>query len=446
VGKASLNLLAIGMALVVAAGGCTLGPGAYNSSTDLQPGRTGSASPVHGREGDLSAATQRNDVSSDADSSADVKNLVHYGGQDAGAVRQASGVFGGSEAVKSISSTIKEGFHKVSDMLTSPRPAKPAHDAVSLSTEAKPSAKLYVAMARLSAQSGQVAEAEQHYQRALRLDPRHADALVGYAHLKDRQGKLVEATQLYQQAAHARPREPSILNDLGLCFARRGMLSQSRGALEAAIRLQPHKELYRNNIAMVLIEMGNIDAALSHLKVVQSEAVACYRVGYILQKRGDSEAAAKFFAKALEKDRSLTAAKLWLDELARRPAAGGQPVPQVARDPRLGPGPMTTPGQPALRRQAAGQGGRSVAPLPPGSAPPQAEATRVRQLPPVNQRPSTTGPQLRQVPGQTPGSQPAPLPPTASSGQPIPGGQPSRSGLPVVHPLPPVHAAAGPLP
>jgi Tfp pilus assembly protein PilF len=446
VGRTSLNLLPIGIALVIAAGGCNLGPNAYDSGTDLQRGRIGSASRVDGPDGGLSVATDQGHLPGDVSPSSDVRSLVHYDGQGPGAVRQTSGVFGGSEAVKSISSSIKEGFHKVSDMFTPATPPKPADDAISLSNQPKPSARLYVAMARLAERSGKVGDAERHYQRALRLEPRHAGALVGYARFKDRQGKLDEAAQIYQQAAQASPKDASILNDLGLCFARRGLLGQSRAALEGAIRLEPNKELYRNNIAMVLVEMGDVDAALAHLRAVQSEAVAYYRVGYILEKRGDSEAAAGFFAKALQKNPSFAAAQLWLEEIRRRPAAGSPSAPQVAKDPRSGPGPTTAPGQPALRRQAVSPGGRPMAPLPAGNARPPAETTRVRQLPPVYQRPSAKAPQLRPVPGQTPGSQAAPLPPTTSSSRPIPGGQPSRSGIPVVHPLPPVADAARPSP
>jgi len=294
-------------------------------------------------------------------------------------------------------------------------PVKPAKDAVSLASKATPSADLYVAAARLSERSGKVAEAERQYQQALQVDARHVGALIGYARLKDRQGQMREATQWYQRAAKAHPGEASIFNDLGICLARQRMFPASIAALERAIELDPKKPLYRNNIAMVLVENGQIDAALTHLKAVQTEAVAHYNVGYVLQKKGDSEAARWHFAKAGEKDPSLAAAKAWLNKTETQPP--GTNGPCFARCPSV---PADAAPRIASERRLDRQFGE--------------EASSVRPLPPLSAQPPRATSRLEGPPAATRRAELAPLPPPSSV---------VRPGTSLVHPLPPVGPVGG---
>ena len=64
------------------------------------------------------------------------------------------------------------------------------------------------------------------------------------------------------------------------------MFEKSTAALDEAVRIQPAVVLYRNNIAMVLVDLGQIEAAYSHLAAVHPEAVAHYNLGYLLLKKG----------------------------------------------------------------------------------------------------------------------------------------------------------------
>jgi len=317
----------------------------------------------------------------------------------------------------------------------------PASDPVSLANKAKPSAELYLATARFSEQSGKTAEAEKLYQKALRVDSRHAEALVGYARLKDRQGRMDEATRLYRRAAEAHPKNASILNDLGLCLARQRKFGEAIAALQRAIHLAPKKWLYRNNLAMVLVETGKADAAVAQLMAVQEEAVAHYNVAYILQKKGDSEAATRHFAIALQRNPSLEEARIWLAKLGHQPASIGEPAPRIASEPSPAPMPRATPAEPT----PAGSG-----PAAPGAPPaphrqarqPWAHQPPESRLPPVPDRASvapaaqpTVGPIATDPPGF---SHVAPLPPPMSIGRPTQGGPTNRNGAPVVSPLPPI--------
>ncbi|NQT15570.1 MAG: tetratricopeptide repeat protein, partial [Planctomycetes bacterium] len=329
-------------------------------------------------------------------------------------------------------------------------PQGPTHDGVSLSSKSTPSADLHVAAARMSEGAGQLAEAGTHYQQALAIDSRHADALVGYARLKDSQGFPDQALALYQTAAKAHPGNASVFNALGLTYARQRKFNESITTMEQAVRLEPKKGLYRNNIAMVLVEMGDAEGALAHLKTIQSEAVAHYNVGYILQKKGDSKAAAVHFAKAAEQDPSLSEAGVWLARLQAKPPQAAQPKSRIASpaSPRIA--------EPASRiasdRQTvapysavlgipapAAHTGAPASPPPfvkPPPVVPEIRQDHERPKPILERLPPVPQPLTFSLPAHQTG--PAPLPPPCLIGRGNHEGQPVSNSRPTVHALPPV--------
>lgn len=309
---------------------------------------------------------------------------------------------------KAVTDAFHKGVDKVSDAFTPPSRSERTHDPVSLAAKGKPSPDLHLAAARMAEETGNLPEAEAQYQRALKLDSKHAPALVEYARFKDRRGDLDEAVELYQRAARVSPQDASTFNDMGLCLARQRNYPDAIVALKRATVLDPKKWLYRNNIAMVLVEMGQVDAAVSHLTAVQEPAVAYYNVGYILQKKGDRAGAAGMFAKALGEKPSLAEARIWLERLSRPEAPTGGPAPRLARDSRAsvrGPAAETpSPLAPAS----------PVAPVPSGS--------RQSDFP-------------RNPPAAPSASRVAPLPPVSAAGRPL-SSRAGRGDPPVVHPLP----------
>jgi Tfp pilus assembly protein PilF len=198
-----------------------------------------------------------------------------------------------------------------------PKPAvKDAPDPLNLDTPSRPSAELHVVMARLAEQQGNQLEAENRYRKALELDPGQVSALVGYARLRERQGRHEQALGLYQRAANVAPDDASVHNDYGLCLAHQRMWKGSLAALEKAIRLDPSNVRYRNNISTVLVELGHLNQAHTHLVAAHGEAVANYNLGYLMHKKGYRRAAIAYFTRALDKDAGLESARRWLEHLA----------------------------------------------------------------------------------------------------------------------------------
>jgi tetratricopeptide (TPR) repeat protein len=332
---------------------------------------------------------------------------------------------------ESITSPFKQGFDKLGRALN-PKPSASVpgieDDAVSLKGKAKPGPELFVAVARLYEQAGKMAEAEQQYQLALKEKPNDLPALLGYAHLKDRLGKPSEAIQLYQRAAKAHPQQAPVYNDLGLCYARQDRLDEAVVALKRATELDPKNLLYRNNIATVMVDQGNSREAFAQLREAHGDAAAYYNMGYLLNKKGETQAAIRNFAMALKADPSMDAAQRWVEYLQRATAQSQLPQPPVA-----------TAARTANKRQGTGDGQDRYRP---GVSYLGSTAT-AGGLPPV----------LPREDGFMPSDKPAPrrLPPTISRqpalDAPLPGISYESSGAPAA-PMPPpsTNAALRPLP
>ncbi len=171
---------------------------------------------------------------------------------------------------------------------------------------------LYVSMAQLSDQGGNTAHARAMYQKALSLDAKNLDAMLGLARMEDREGNLPEALQVYQQAVSLHPQDARAYNDLALCQARCGEMQKSYQALDQAVRINPEKQLYRNNIAKVLIEMNQVDQAVAHMSAVCEPDVTNYNMAVLLAERGRMPEAVSFLQKALVANPQMTDASTLL--------------------------------------------------------------------------------------------------------------------------------------
>jgi Tfp pilus assembly protein PilF len=169
----------------------------------------------------------------------------------------------------------------------------------------KPTPELLVATAKMSERQGQHDAARRQYQQAVIAAPNSVTALRAAAHFEDRQGEFPAAEHLYRRAMAASNGDASTLNDLALCVARQGKLEESKSLLQQAVAQHPQKALYRNNLATVFVELGDERAALGELMAVHPPAAAHFNVATLLEQRGQSDAAASYFAQAASIDPSL---------------------------------------------------------------------------------------------------------------------------------------------
>jgi tetratricopeptide (TPR) repeat protein len=299
-----------------------------------------------------------------------------------------------AQAQQTASSSNQSWWDSMCDKIVHPfGPPKPsAHvpgpedDAVSLKAKGKAGPALHVAIAQLHEQSNKMAEAELEYQLALKEKPDFLPALLAYAHLQDQLGKPKEAIELYQRAVQAYPQQASVHNNLGLCYARQNRLDDALAALGRAVQLDAKNPLYRNNIAAVLVDQGRVNEAFAHLRAAHGDAAAYYNLGYLLNKKGQPQAALQHFRLALQADPSMDAARRWVlhlqqaqaqARLASNPIAAGVRVitpplqrnelarPEESTPQRLPPALPHASDDAVLPGVAYGASAPATAPLPP---------------------------------------------------------------------------------
>ncbi len=318
-------------------------------------------------------------------------------------IARAQGQYGEKQSITdSISSSFKRGYDKVAETISPQKEIPREADPIALSTESQVRPKTHIVVARKYEEAGNLAKADEHYQKALELSPDHLGALLGAALVKDRMKQPQEALTIYRRAAKAHPEHPSIYNNLGLFYNRHGMLPEAATQLKHAISIEPDRPNYRNNIAIVLVKMGRDKEAFEQLRAVQNEGDAYYNVGYLVLERGDPQAAARYLTTALRRDPSLSDARqllAWMSEstqYARRPTTGtrlgNRPVSpgttydgrstarQIPAPPKIDAPVAPTP-TPTPTRQI------TIVPRVPSSAP--ANPPSPKRLPPTSLRSST---------------------------------------------------------
>jgi Flp pilus assembly protein TadD len=220
--------------------------------------------------------------------------------------------------VDKFSASVKSGTSKMAAAMT-PKPSQqPDRDT---SPNGEPGPNVFVAVAQMHERTGKYDEAEAHYRKALAVDAKHLDALVGFARLEDRRSNFEAATRLYRRAIKMHPKNASVHNDLGLCYHRRGMLPDATRELKRAVELDGVNKLFRNNLAAVYVEQDQHDLALAQLTAAHGSAVGHYNLGYLLVQKGNRREALDHFRKAGQIDHNLIAAEQWVAKLSLPPGA-----------------------------------------------------------------------------------------------------------------------------
>lgn len=243
--------------------------------------------------------------------------------------------------LKRFSNSSQAPHSNPSDTLALDRPTGPA------------TGELAVMLAKAAEQKGDLAGAREHLQKALAATPGDVNVLRHYGRLEDRQGRLADAEKLYQQAVASNPGHAAAMNDLALCYARQNKLSESASVLEQAIALRQDKPLYRNNIAKVLIELGEVERAKSHLITAHGPAAGNFNLGQLLAAGGKTRQATIALQQSIASDPNFAPAQAALAKI--QPAAPQTASPMVAQGTVSQPAPQQPVPQQPVPQQPAQQ-------------------------------------------------------------------------------------------
>lgn len=111
-----------------------------------------------------------------------------------------------------------------------------------------------------------VEQAREAYERAVGLDPSHADAHVNLGRLLHEGNAPAAAEKHYRAAMEADPEHPTAPFNLGVALEDLGRLSAAMDAYKRAIELDPANSDAHYNLAGLYERRGEKAAALRHLK------------------------------------------------------------------------------------------------------------------------------------------------------------------------------------
>ena len=112
--------------------------------------------------------------------------------------------------------------------------------------------------------------AKDAYERAIAVDPDHADAHVNLGRLLHEQGATAEAEQHYRAAFESNPDHDTAAFNLGVALEDLGRIDDALAAYATAIALDPDNADAHYNLAGIYEQRGDKQTALQHLKVYRA--------------------------------------------------------------------------------------------------------------------------------------------------------------------------------
>lgn len=115
-------------------------------------------------------------------------------------------------------------------------------------------------------ETGAPAEARDAYERALGLDPRHADAHVNLGRLLYEANEVVDAVEHYRKALALKRNHPTAAFNLGIALEDLGRANDAIDAYRRALESDPFFADAHFNLAKLYEKAGKRTAAFRHLK------------------------------------------------------------------------------------------------------------------------------------------------------------------------------------
>jgi tetratricopeptide (TPR) repeat protein len=174
-------------------------------------------------------------------------------------------------------------------------------------------ANKYITRGNEFVQKDSLARAKAEYQRALKIYPRHVDALYNLAVTCERLGQNPEALTYYQQYLAIRPNDADVWTQLGVRHDEAGERVEAEAAYQKALAADPNFGRAHHNLGVLYKEQGKLDEAQKEFerfvaleeKAGNRNGDAYYSLGSLLLARGKIKDAKQVLQKALDTDPSI---------------------------------------------------------------------------------------------------------------------------------------------
>jgi tetratricopeptide (TPR) repeat protein len=159
-------------------------------------------------------------------------------------------------------------------------------------------------------EKGTLPRAKAEYTRALKVFPRHLDAIYNLAVVCEKLNEFDEAVRLYRQYLELRPNDADVWTQLGVRLDDSDKKTEAEAAYRKALEANKDFGRAHHNLGVLLKEKGDLEAAQKHLETyVKLEQAAgnpagdgCYSLGALFLAQGKVREAKLLMQKATEAD------------------------------------------------------------------------------------------------------------------------------------------------
>jgi Flp pilus assembly protein TadD len=180
-------------------------------------------------------------------------------------------------------------------------------------------------------------------------------------------GRFAQAEVHYQKALKLSPKDPKIWNDAGYSYYLQGRWADAERTLKTAAKLAPEDERIRINLGLTLAAAGKPGQALPLLSQTSGDATGHANLGYLLAATGQTDLARRQYETALAMRPNFELATRAIAQLDRQERGGNQSgaAPTLMAQGAHVPAPPRDPGvnqASAARNTIPPPAARSVAP------------------------------------------------------------------------------------
>jgi tetratricopeptide (TPR) repeat protein len=168
---------------------------------------------------------------------------------------------------------------------------------------------------------GAYSEAIAIYQKLLKRDPRHPDALNNLGTALFKTGFYAEAEEHFREATRLHPEFAGAHSNLGEVLRTQGQFLEAETWLRRAIKLNPKHVEARNNLGLTLVFLSRLRDAANQfrktLKIAPRNAGALFGMGQVAAIEGRFDEAKAMFDRALEANPQMASAWAGMATLRR---------------------------------------------------------------------------------------------------------------------------------
>lgn len=162
---------------------------------------------------------------------------------------------------------------------------------------------------------GDVANALNQYNDALRLDPKHAPTLYRLGQLYSQKKQFPQAIDAWTKYIQATNDAGAGYSNLGFCWELAGKPADAEAAYKKGIAREPRGQPCRVNYGLMLARQGKLEAAAEQFGAVLTPGEVHYNIASVLEAQGKKPQAKEEYRKALQLNPAMTDAQARLAAL-----------------------------------------------------------------------------------------------------------------------------------